>query len=325
MSAPGIVLKNVRTYADDLKEAVERDNVTVAKMLMAENKKKEQEELIEAEVSPKAPKNLLYIFLGIIFIGGGIATAGYLYLENQKELAAIEAMKKVEVVEVKSGIITTEGYQEIAIDKKYKTEIVEQVRQLQQQLTASSTVESVENVTEVVFTKGQADSKKIVPLNELLTDIESTIPSSLSRVLNPKFLFGFHNVNGQQPMIIINITSYDIAYEGMLAWEETLPDDLGPFFFDEKLSQVVPTATEMPTGTSTETPSTILEQIPDQDAQRKFEDLIVKNKDVRLIKDANGKIDMLYGFIDKDTIAITTSVDTFAEIIERVKSAKLVR
>lgn len=51
----------------------------------------------------------------------------------------------------------------------------------------------------------------------------------------------------------------------------------------------------------------------------KFVDRTIKNKDMRVIQDENGKIYFLYGFANRNTIIITTSVDAFFEVASRLR------
>ncbi len=53
--------------------------------------------------------------------------------------------------------------------------------------------------------------------------------------------------------------------------------------------------------------------------EKKFEDLTIKNKDMRVILDKNREILLLYSFLGRNTIIITTSKDTLDEIINRIQ------
>ncbi len=57
----------------------------------------------------------------------------------------------------------------------------------------------------------------------------------------------------------------------------------------------------------------------------KFEDKIVKNKDVREFRTDDGKILFLYSFIDSNHLVITTSEATLAEIITRLEKQSFIR
>jgi hypothetical protein len=49
-----------------------------------------------------------------------------------------------------------------------------------------------------------------------------------------------------------------------------------------------------------------------------FEDEVVKNKDIRVLKDSTNTTVLLYSFINKETLIITTNEQTFNEVYDRL-------
>lgn len=52
---------------------------------------------------------------------------------------------------------------------------------------------------------------------------------------------------------------------------------------------------------------------------KKFEDLTIKNRDMRVILDENKEILFLYSFLGRDTIIMTTNKDTLDEVTNRLQ------
>ncbi len=67
-----------------------------------------------------------------------------------------------------------------------------------------------------------------------------------------------------------------------------------------------------------EIPSNLLGQNP-------FIDKAIKNKDLRELVDQNGKVVLLYSFIDKNTLVITQTVEVFNAILAKYLVSKNVR
>ena len=59
--------------------------------------------------------------------------------------------------------------------------------------------------------------------------------------------------------------------------------------------------------------------------EKDFEDVVVKNKDARAIRDADGGIFLIYDLHDKDTVIITTNTTTLTELSDRLIRARMVR
>ncbi len=56
-----------------------------------------------------------------------------------------------------------------------------------------------------------------------------------------------------------------------------------------------------------------------------FQDTIIKNKDVRELKDTDGTALLLYSFFDKNTLIITTREDSFKEIVSRLNTSSFTK
>ena len=137
--------------------------------------------------------------------------------------------------------------------------------------------------------------------------MQSHAPDTLVRSLETDFVFGLHALNQNQPFLIFKTNYYQNAYAGMLSWETTLQDDLGPLFI---------------------TPEPVVEASSTDQALRlseNFEDIVVKNRDTRALRNRNGKIIFLYSFPDKNTIILTTNADTLEKIATRLIAGKLVQ
>jgi hypothetical protein len=106
----------------------------------------------------------------------------------------------------------------------------------------------------------------------------------------------------QDPFIIMKVNSFDIAFAGMLEWEQTMSSDLSPFFGDPVVITFDPSA-------RTDT----------QVREAFFKDMIASNKNARLLLDQNGSDRIIYTFVDQNTILITKNKETLDVLLPRIR------
>jgi len=129
--------------------------------------------------------------------------------------------------------------------------------------------------------------------------------------LNNQWMLGTYNDNGiAMPFIVLTDSFFQNAYAGMIAWENTMPDDLVDVFgYGNKVNQQ--------NGTST---LALYFNI-----QGDFKDGVIDNRDVRAFTEPNGNILVLYSFVDNNTIVITTDENALVEIINRLEKQTFIR
>ncbi len=137
------------------------------------------------------------------------------------------------------------------------------------------------------------------PLDALTfsTLLSSTIPTSLARSFSPDFTTGLQIRDSGQFFVVYKTSSYEDAFAGMLKWEPTMAADLQDFL-------------------------SINTSISSLGA---FQDVIIKNKDVRELQDNAGTPILMYSFADQNTLVITTNENTLKEIFGRLTASQFVR
>lgn len=136
----------------------------------------------------------------------------------------------------------------------------------------------------VLYLNTVDDTSTTVPVSSVLSLIAPKIPSSLARAFEGKYMLGVYSFDTNEPFIILTTNDFPAAYSGMLKWEKDMVADLGKIF------SIVVNNSEPP----------LL-----------FIDETIKNKDLRALVDSKQKTILLYSFIDKNTVVITTNESIF--------------
>ena len=119
---------------------------------------------------------------------------------------------------------------------------------------------------------------------------------TVTRYFDKNFVLG---VNGENDIFLIFETSdFGATFSGMLEWEKYIENDLS-FMFKK--------------------------QENDSDSLFLWKDSIIKNKDVRILSNSKGDSKIYYSFIDKNTLAITSSEKTLTDIFSAFASKPFVR
>lgn len=285
-------LKTVRTYRSDAMEAIKGRGQTLTDMVLAEQTKRQSEEIIEK-------KQLNW---NIVFIGGSVALvlAAGLFLFFSFSKTADEKSPAARTV---SEIIFAEKQENILLSRISDAEVRNAV------VTAVETTRMPTNgIKRIAFTKkvlaenedGVREEEVPVTSIELLGIPGKNTPQTLLRSLDTSsFFFGLHSFAGNEPFLILKVRSYDNAFRGTLEWEKTMSADLSHLF-------TVGGLTEKTTG-------------------RVFHDVIIKNRDTRLIDGSDGVPALLYSFVDRETIVIATNETTFDEILKRFFAPREIR
>lgn len=133
--------------------------------------------------------------------------------------------------------------------------------------------------------------------SDLLETLDWQTSSALLRAIT-EMNFG---TLGTSPFIVIRVTSFDTALGGLLVAEDNLDEDLSPLFGEPVAG----------TFNVTEDASEVRPAY--------FEDDVVRNHDVRVLKDELEKERIVYGFVNQNTVVITTDRGTFAAIAEAIR------
>ena len=302
-------LKALRTYKGDLEQVVGTDEGSLVGIASAESIKRYSGQQVaptvienRANSNSEAIKKIGIVILSTILVVLGVGSAFYFYGKSNSVI--VNPTQNVSSF--------------IFVDENYGFDITDlSRRQILNELTAinNSTNISLGRIRNVFITESFIDEqgleqRALVNASDFLKAIDAQVPASFLRSLSRDFMVGVHVFNGNQPFIILSTGFYENAFVGMLEWERYLKKDLTPFFGEEK-NKVVDATQASTTVYKTTIPI--------------FSDVVLKNKDVRVLKDDDGKIILLYSFVDQNTIVITTNESTFSEVLSRYTSSRTSR
>lgn len=136
---------------------------------------------------------------------------------------------------------------------------------------------------------------------EVLTLLDPKAPSSFLHTLKDYVMFGSAGEE-KAPFIIFKVVNFDIAFAGILKWEEYISIDLAPFFG-------APVRRTYDGNALTS----------DHARPAYFSDQTIQGHDVRILYDEVGRERLLYTFINQDTLLITTSHTALLSLIDHLE------
>lgn len=300
--AAGDILKPLRTYERDIADMIRAHQTSAVAVNLAKQKKEEQKpEVKVAEEKKKfvlsTPKdrtthNRLYTALSILFIFIGIAILIAIYFIKSSE-------PEIKIPEPAiSTFIPNKEERVLSLEKVSQAQIAENFAALLKEALPDDSITYIKITMQGASTTVEADPETF------FRNGFKNIPSSLTRAFDKKMFAGIYTREVNHPFFIVQIDSFDKAFEGMLAWEKNMYADIKPFW-DKK------------TGTA--------ESVAIAEPLESFEDLIVQNKDTRVLKNNQGETLIIYSFIDQKTLFIVDSEITFKEVLTRFTTSKFIR
>lgn len=301
-------LKILRTYKGDLAQMMDTRKESLVSITAAESARRSRDKNFTSvaqsdreELRKSFIKKIWIIAISAILIMLGAGSSFYFYGKTYS--GAVETKLKI------PSIIFADDEKEFDIANLSSGQILNEIDIIKN--SADLTIGRIRNIfiAESFIDENGLERKKFVSSSDFLNLINAQISTSFLRSLSPAFMVGAHIFDGNQPFLIFKTNFYENAFAGMLGWEKNIIDDLFPLF---------KTPTEETTSAGAVTNTSAFEPTI-------FSDLVIKNKDARALKSADGKIILLYSFIDKNTIVITTNENTFSEILTRFASSRTLR
>ncbi|TSD03190.1 MAG: hypothetical protein Athens071416_251 [Parcubacteria group bacterium Athens0714_16] len=300
----------IRTYEGDISDVVKFKKASVAGIAVAEQKRRdgEGEYFIDNKKESFSQK---FLDKKTLITGGSILLFVIAIIIIILSLTGTENTADVKILPTQIEIIFSNETKNIDVTGVDKKTFVSKV--LEERKTNKSQLGSI---TKILATTEDVEIIKILTPSEFLNLLEIKLPVSLSKYLSDEFMFGIHSVRNIEPFIILKTSSFENAFTGMLEWEKTMENDLGPIFIDGPSKTTNKNSTEIIADSGTTTSESFV------NIKKTFEDIVIRNKDTRVLNDAKGNSKLMYLFPDRETILITTNQYTVAEILDRLIRVK---
>lgn len=321
------IVRPLQTYSGDVAGVIEQGGVSAVSIAAAEMSRGREE--AQAAPAPDPQKKIRFIYYGAggLLLIAALGVVGFLFMRatpqvrNQTEFSTpFMTVDQTTVVQVPANITRLDLMQKLQEERQSVSLSVGLVAQLY--VGVPTTTASV---------------PELLPAAQLLSILSPDIPGDLARTIEPVYLLGVHSFDENQTFIILRVDSYQQAYAGMLAWETYMAQQLQPLF-SRTPSPHLPavTASSAPIASSTTASSTVASstevaasstppvQAPTLPLFNRFVDRIVENHDTRVLLNDNGDIVLLWTFLDRSTLVITTNENTLHEVIRRITTASLV-
>lgn len=278
-------IKVLRTYTSDMADVVRTNEMSVIKIALAEKEKRDQEAIYKEAEGTKTSKAFLVIG-GIILIIGAI-TGSYFLIEKKK---TNETPQATTTTTIASFILYDSQLKIDTTTTKNVTELIELIKQKSQKNTIG---------VEAIFLTREANNlTESLTSNNFLFLIEATTPGALKRSLSDVYLLGRYtsqkSPDENNKFLIFQTSDYSLSYKAMLDWEKTMLRDLS-VLFDININD-----------------------LNNQTLGEPWKDILINNKDVRVLYGENGEGILYYVFVNKNNFIIASNIDTLKEIMERV-------
>ncbi len=277
----------VHTLKDDVQGLVRDKKMSLVRMAALESQKGHGS---FAEVKKKSPWRVaMFVSLVILFlvIGGVVAVGGYYAYRLNVAPGTTTAFQ--------SEILFAESLTRLDVSNKSGYSVLTALANAKDRSRPA-----LGSVTEIYLGKiigepvlGEPVVQKRLTSNEFLSLIEADTPQTFVQTLDPDYMLGMYTTDdGNIPFLVLKNSSYSYAFSGMLNWENSLMRNLSPFFSDSSLADT-----------------------------QSFEDTVVQNLDVRVLGGMQNP-HLLYSFINRTTVVITTDARTLLEVANRVRIQK---
>lgn len=288
---------SVHTLKQDLQQVVRDQKISLVRAAALEQDRDRARDT-KVPATPAAQNRnrrtigmLFAIFM--LFLLGGAALFG-VYVVTQQRTAPVARVSG-------PSLIFAEQEAALPLDGQSPDSLKRTVAQARNSQTgALGSITRIVPLKNAVDGSGQA-TQRPATLPEFFAALGIAPPEDLMRALGAEFFFGFHTIDKTVPVLVIPVSSYTRAFAGMLAWEKTMNPDLAPMF----------TAVSMTMTDQNGLPS-----------ERTFGDYVLRNYDIRALKDDTGTIQLYYSFPTPNILVIAESPYTFTEVLSRLQASR---
>lgn len=299
----------VETYTTDINRVVQSGGVSTVSIAAAESERRSKatknEAIAPANLAPQGNGSrwrIVLIIGGVLLIFSAIGIAAVVLLRAAPQTTTTTAVQAPFMnVDQVTNVLTT------AADTR--DALMTNLEAAREQVSLA--VGLVAQLYVGIASTTSAMSDELSP-QQLLSTLAPDIPQDLLRTIKPQYLLGVHSYDENQSFLVLQVDSYQQAYAGMLAWEPTVQQELSPLF-TRKPSLHVPS--DSASSTASSSPAFL---------QTGFIDKVVENHDARAIVNPAGDLLLLWTFLDRNTLVITTNEYTLREIIRRLNTSSLV-
>lgn len=289
-------MRALHTLKDDLQTLVDDNQMSMVKAAALEEEKRTKRTKEAPPAARKSGKGRMMktVLIGATLLGLGLLGVGTIALISSERQAEVQVpLTEIMFSEQTLGFPLIAG--RLASEAKQQLSLT----RTQVSLTLGAIARIAPLISEINATGAQV--QRPASTEEFFQAIGALPPPELTRSLSPEFFFGVHALDQNLPMLVIPVTSYERAFAGILEWESHINTELSPIF------TLVPPETRDASGLPT---------------QRFFEDVIIQNYDVRILRDQNGTARFLYAFPTRTILIIAESPNSFIEVLARLRAER---
>lgn len=217
----------------------------------------------------------MYLFIGVVIVSSlcGVLVTYYIFSLAETTPSSLDEQ---EIQTVSPSLLQEQSSKTYIMPTTATAHILEIERNIQ----------STQAVTRLIPNLQKDASTREATTEEILASLTLSAPPSFVRSIKE---VNFGTVDGNDLFIVLKVSTFDTAFAGMLAWEESIQSDFSPLFNTN------------------------------QSRADAFTDTLVSNKNTRLLKDVNNEDVLTYTFTNKNTILITSTRTVLERLIPLVK------
>lgn len=279
----------IHTYKSDFSEHIDANNASVFSVLAAEKdaKKSPSPEVLKEKTSNR----FKFIGGGMLILLGLIGIWAAYQWSQDRSIIPVDDMVP--------SLVFADSRREVSGKGSDLMRTLAEV--------AASSVPQGNVVVTYITTASTTDEgspfKFPAPGGALIRALGLPAPSIFLRnVLDESTVGVIHAGEQTAPFFIFSVSSYERTFSGMLDWEDSIERDL---------SILYPSYPWDTTASS----SPLLEP-------RAFADSVAASRDIRVLKDEEGRSIMVYGYRDKQTLIIARDETAFTQLVERLTATK---
>lgn len=288
-------LASVHTLKDDLQHVVRDKKISYVRAAALEEEKKARRGAREKGLPGKRSwASRILITTALLFTLGALAL-GVVFFVQAKRQANTQAPSLSSVMFAEQTVTFPLGNVPASDVKRSLAEA-----RARGTFTLGAMTRIVPTISEGDATTGNLTERQAT-FREFMSHIGAHPSEEFFRAVSDEFFFGIHTVDENAPVIVVPVSSYENAFAGMLAWERSMNTELSPLY------------TPLPALTLGENGLPV---------ERTFSDELMRNYDVRAMKDDAGNIQLFYSFPTRNILIIAESPYSFTEALSRLRAER---